>query len=472
VIPKNNLITPASSSFEDGTIGAWRASGSWNQGGAVNCTLANIDVPAGRVHIDGSRCLQLTAIAAGDMWATIPGIPVNDVSSYAWSAYFLSAGTNRTCAIGAQCRDSAGVSRGQPSVSVQDNANEWHGVGLQRFLVAGSVTVDLMLSVTGCGVGERHMFDLIVLTGPPVAYADPCVRRAWLVLGDLTMPLEDSAAGYFCSELNLGSPEIREVKSNRPDQNGVDDLTSLMGGRVVSANIAAIKGAGARIDEVAASFGPFMVPSVRPVLHYVLDRADNPERVLTLRAESSGWPIAGADKRDVQLQWLAADPVAYDPTVNVVTAWAPATTVAGRTYDVTYDRTYAGGGGAQPGPAYADIWNDGDLPVSPVLDIYGPVTTPKVYMIYLPANGGVYGPTVHFVDGFRIDAGERVTVDTARHVAYRNGDPTQSVITGISWPGTVWPVLPPGRTRMTMTAAAGSSYLTQVAATWRNGYLS
>ena len=45
-----------------------------------------------------------------------------------------------------------------------------------------------------------------------------------------------------------------------------------MGTRVVSADITALAGAGARIDDVADNFAPFMVPSARPVLHYVLDR--------------------------------------------------------------------------------------------------------------------------------------------------------------------------------------------------------
>ena len=138
-----------------------------------------------------------------------------------------------------------------------------------------------------------------------------CIRRAWLTLGALTMPLEDKDAGYYCTELNLGYPEVRDVVNNRPDQHGVDDRTAYFGSRIVSANITAQQ---APVDAVAASFAPFMVPGVRPVLHYVLDRPGTPERAFTVRASGYSWPVTGSRRRDIQLQWVAADPVAVDPT--------------------------------------------------------------------------------------------------------------------------------------------------------------
>lgn len=95
-----------------------------------------------------------------------------------------------------------------------------------------------------------------------------CIRRAWLTLGALTMPLEDESRGYFCTKLDLGYPDVRDVVNNRPDQHGIDDRTQYFGARVVSADLVA---RGQPVDEVAAAFAPFMVPSVRPTLHYVLD---------------------------------------------------------------------------------------------------------------------------------------------------------------------------------------------------------
>ena len=137
-----------------------------------------------------------------------------------------------------------------------------------------------------------------------------CVRTAWLTLDGMSMPLENEAAGYFCGSLDLGWPVVREVVNDRPNADGTDDLTTLMGARAVTADITAIAGVGAVIDAVASGFGPFMVPSVRPVLHYVLDVPGAAERTLTLRASGYAWPIVGPFTRDVQLQWVAADPIA------------------------------------------------------------------------------------------------------------------------------------------------------------------
>ena len=252
-----------------------------------------------------------------------------------------------------------------------------------------------------------------------------CVRNAYLVLGSLVMPLEDESAGYFCSSLDLGWPEVREVVNNRPDADGIDDRTRLMGARVVSADITALAGAGARIDEVAASFGPFMVPGARPVLHYVLDRTSGGERTLTLRGSGYGAPIAGPFERDVQLQWVAADPIARDPVVNTATAWAGTGTTGGRTYNLTFPRFYPG----NAGPAVAGhILGHGDTPIQPYLRIFGPITNPRVTF---DTTGP---PTAHSEVGLteRIDAGHFVGIDTRMHTAYLDDDPTQSVLAFIA----------------------------------------
>src|SRR5262252_8029835 len=124
-----------------------------------------------------------------------------------------------------------------------------------------------------------------------------CVRRAWLDLNGAIMPLEDEAGGWVCTQLELGWPEVRDVVSNRPDQHGTDDLSQYWASRQVSADITCY---GIEVDGLAAQFAPYMVPSVRPVLHYILDRAGAPERTLTLRAANYAWPITGKQRRNVQ----------------------------------------------------------------------------------------------------------------------------------------------------------------------------
>ena len=298
-----------------------------------------------------------------------------------------------------------------------------------------------------------------------------CVRQAWLTLGALLVPLESRAGGWFCTSLDLGFPTVRAVVSNRPDTDGIDDRTQYFGERAITANITALVGAGARIDDVADNFAPFMTPSARPVLHYVLDRPGAAERTITVRAAGYAWKVEGDNQRDIQLQWVAADPNVYDPNLQTVTAWSGSSTAAGRAYPLTYPRAYPTGGGSS---TTGTINSPGDLPVQPLLRIYGPITTPRVYLQTL-TSPGVNGPQyrVWFATGFQVNAGEWVDVDTDNKTANRNSDPTQPVFASINFVSTVWPVLPvaPGYTYLSMTGTGATNQVTQVQAIWHDAYL-
>jgi hypothetical protein len=287
------------------------------------------------------------------------------------------------------------------------------------------------------------------------------VRTAWLTLGSLSMPLEDLSAGYGCQSLDLGWPDVRDVVSNRPDADGIDDRTKYMGGRNITADITALSGAGARIDEVAAAFGPFMVPSARPVLHYVLDRDANTERTLTLRSSGYAFAVAGPFQRDIQLAWVAADPVARDPAVQTATAWA-GTGVLGRVYNLVFPRVYPVGSAVA---TRGTIVGHGDVLIRPYLRIFGPITAPVVQFFTTSVG---YNVTLTS----RIDAGHFVGIDTVRHTAWLDDDPNQSVLASVDWNNTKWPTLPnaPDYTSMGLSGS-GTTSSSQVAATWQDGYL-
>jgi hypothetical protein len=298
-----------------------------------------------------------------------------------------------------------------------------------------------------------------------------CVRRAWLEYGGRTLPLEDDAGGWACVELNLGWPEVREVTNPRPDAWGVDDQqTRLFGARAVSANIVTTA-AAEYPDEVAAQFGYYMRPDIRPVLHYVLDRPGAPERVLTVRAADYGWPIDGTRKREVSLSWIAADPIARDVNAQTEAAWSGSDSAPGRNYDLTYARLYPPGGGVA---TTAELVNPGDVNVAPVLTIYGPITAPHVHVwAWTPDPGNPLASyDLYFVPSFVVGSGERVVVDCDRHTALIDGDPARSVISSLDWSASRWPVLHPLEAHNSMalqgTSTAG---VTQVVATWQDGYL-
>jgi hypothetical protein len=292
-----------------------------------------------------------------------------------------------------------------------------------------------------------------------------CVRKAWLVLGSLNVQLENPAAGYFCESLDLGFPTERAVVTNRPDTDGAVDRTRLMGPRLVAASIHAVAGAGAQLDAVAASFGPFMVPSARPVLHYVLDRPGAAERTLTLRATGYAWQVAGASERTINLQWTAADPIVRDPTVQTATALSGTAAGNGRPYPLVFNRTYPTTGGS---PSTGTISSPGDVPVRPLVSIYGPVTGPVV--TFTPTTGPV--TKVAFVSSYRIDQGHYVLVDTVAKTAYLDGQLGQGVLAWLDWFNTTWPVLPIAPDSTTVGLAGSStSNATQAVVTWQDGYL-
>jgi hypothetical protein len=272
-----------------------------------------------------------------------------------------------------------------------------------------------------------------------------CVRKAWLVLGGATIQLDNPAGGWMCQSLDLGTPIMRTVMSNAPDRDGIIDRTQYMGARTVTAAITALTGAGAQIDAVAASFAPYMVPSQRPVLHYVLDRPGAPERTLTLRPDAYDWPIVGAAQRDIALQWIAANPIAYDPTVHSVSAgW------------------HVGLG---------SITSAGDVPVRPVFAITGALTAARINGNNRDAGGGVIAVVnIAFVSSFAIPSTQVVTVDCAAHTATLAG---ASVLNQIDWTQTTWPVLvcTAGAYTNLQLLGSGNDASALLTATWQDGYL-
>jgi hypothetical protein len=305
-------------------------------------------------------------------------------------------------------------------------------------------------------------------------------RRAWLELDGRTIALEDRAAGYFCNSLEIGYPEVREVTNNRPDAHGLDDRTSLFGGRTVTVEITAVRGARARIDRVATSFGPFMRVDTRPELHYELEDAGG-ERMLVVRPVNYAWPIVGAETRDIQLQFVAADPIARDPVQKLAISHVGSTILPGRVYDKVYNRVYPGDAMHYPlvydrhypeptaDSTTAVLESPGDVPIRPLLRVWGPITSPLVE--FVTAFGEKMN--VPFVVGYRIDAGHYVEVDTFEKTAYLDGDPLQSVIDRIAWDLARWPILPAGGVESFMNLyGIGTSAVSQAQALWFDGYLS
>lgn len=299
-------------------------------------------------------------------------------------------------------------------------------------------------------------------------------RTARLVLGSLTLPLDSPAGGWACTSLDLGQPDIREVKDSKPDQHGTIDRTAYMGSRLVTALISSwpeydVNGNPlGSIDDVIEQFGPFLDPSARPVLH-VTTYSNAPERTLVLRVSqySGGLPMTQPPRRDAQFQWVAADPVLRDVNVQTSTAYA-GSAVLGRQYPRVFNQTYPPAGAAQ---SNGSIQGLGQIPIRPVLNIYGPITTPKVQFTTQQSGQNFQ---VWFMPGFYINAGHYVAVDTLNRTILQDG--TTPTLGQLDWSNTVWPVLPnsPDSTAFSLTydsTGLQTTSSTQCQATWQDGYL-
>jgi hypothetical protein len=282
-----------------------------------------------------------------------------------------------------------------------------------------------------------------------------CVRQAWLALGSNTIQLDNPAGGWYCSSLDLGTPVPRAVVQNRPGADGALDRTAFMGPRTVTATITVVN-PPARLDDVADNFAPYMVPSARPTLHYVLDRGSNPERYLTVRGDSYDWPVVGAVTRDVALQFIAADPIVRDVNTRTVT-----TTISAGGFSSVF---------ASPG----DVAARPLIRLSAVSANLSQINSTIGFgtRLFLSASGATLA-SLFFVPGYVLGAGNHIDVDTAAHTASYNGDPTQSVLNQIDWTQTptVWPVLPAGPNVYYSVRGTDATNSATVAYIWNDGYL-
>jgi hypothetical protein len=298
-----------------------------------------------------------------------------------------------------------------------------------------------------------------------------CIRQAWLVLGGQTLLLEDPTNGYFCQSLDLGAPTVRENTTPKPNRSGLHDWTQFFGGRVITASITAVESASPTqgLDGAASLFSPYMDPSQRPELHYVLDRPGAAERFFTLHGTAYDWPIAGAAQRNINLQWTAADPYAKDPNTQTATSWA-GTGAAGRTYPLTFNRAY-------PAGSVPSIWarpvSHGDVGVAPLLRFYGPMAAPALTFYVALGSTSVATYYVNFLSSYTIGAGQWVDVDCSARTVYANSDPTQNVAAQIDWSrGAPWVLLMPAPYVNQFGVSAGATTgVSQVQCIWNDRYL-
>lgn len=297
-------------------------------------------------------------------------------------------------------------------------------------------------------------------------------RQAWLVLDGQTLYLDDFAAGYAMTELDLGFPEVRDVTSNKPIANGIDDRTQFFGSRVIDAKITAWPGGTVELDDIPSLFQPFLNPAARPELHItrISDKTPTEKVITSLRSSGFAAPMGPPLSREMELQWIASDPYFRDVQVKSVSAWTGSPGSPGRTYPLGFNRVYPPGTGA---PVTGFPVNNGEVPVFPLVRIYGPITYPQLTF----TNTGKSGNPNHnysflFGPATTIGAAQFIQIDCNAKTVLLNGTtPMQDQVNfqGSQWP-LIWPVF--GWSCAVNISGTSTSGVTQAQVSWQDRFLS
>lgn len=234
----------------------------------------------------------------------------------------------------------------------------------------------------------------------------------YLVDGALgRVDLECEPDGYIVDELVVGGAEVRRVERPRALGDGTDNRTRYLGGRVVTASIL-LDRRKFRTQQLLDRLGPFVSPRFRPRLVYRLDRdgpASEQRSILVAPAESGPLVVQGRRYDSITLQWISVRSVieSIEPRIQTVTPVGD--TEAGRTYDLTFDRTYPP---TLPSGS-ATITTLGNSPVDWIANISSSIEDPRLT---------INDHQVRF-DPLVLAGGQFVEINTERRTILRNGDP-------------------------------------------------
>lgn len=231
-----------------------------------------------------------------------------------------------------------------------------------------------------------------------------------LKLVDGPRELDLRSAGYTVGRVDVSFPAVRAVRQPRPGVNGEDDTTSLFGAASVAMDLV-LDPLAFPLTTLQDALRAFCLPSARPYLHVDLD---GQQRRIRLAIDQSTAPITDPLHRQVQMSWRAPDGVMEAAAEQIGTANAVPTVEAGRGYDLTFNRTYP----TSSAVGSVTVSNDGNVPVSPLLRLYGPATDPRV-------ENQSTGERLTF-NGLTIAAGDWLEIDCREATIRLNGLTGQS----------------------------------------------
>jgi hypothetical protein len=174
-------------------------------------------------------------------------------------------------------------------------------------------------------------------------------------LGTLDLGCDE---GFRVLDMTIGHPDERPVVRKRAITDGVFDDSTFVGGRSVTITIA-IDDDYAPSMQLIDRLRAYMSPRLRTNLTYTLNDSPAEVRQLTVRGVNAPLSIRSQNPQIIVTQWFSADPVQRSPFQEYKLVTPSALTELGRSYDLTFDRSYP--------PSFpvgaTNIINEGNHPV-------------------------------------------------------------------------------------------------------------
>jgi hypothetical protein len=267
---------------------------------------------------------------------------------------------------------------------------------------------------------------------PPPPVPPPILRLAFDGGPELVLSKAHGEPGLemlHITEVDYGFPEPREILDPRPQADGTIDQTEHFGTRVVTltGKVAIDWNSQGRRQRAMDALAPFLRPNVRPWLYSRFD--DGQVRRMLVRADQYSRPQI-ANVQDLSISFKSATGVLEDEVAAVV-RMIPEVPVAGREYDLEFDREYPPGTGT--------AWlatNEGNAPADWTATIFGPCEGPAIVNV----------TTDEAVDlaGLSLNAEQFVVVSSRDHTVLADGLVGSSRWHTVDYVATTWWQLMPG----------------------------
>lgn len=260
----------------------------------------------------------------------------------------------------------------------------------------------------------------------------------------------NTAAGVRVQRFDPGFPDIRQVEDLRPHQHGAANYSRYFGPREVSIEFVLAPGplnVGFPIRVVEDILRSLCNPALRP---YVVEQLEPslPARRINVVAGELDMPYTSYNHKVGRISFRAPDGYWESDTLKQyeINSSEEAPNVAGRTYNLTFPRTYPAGQAPVGGTI---LLNQGTLETYPVVRLYGPFTDAVIRNSTLDK--------MIKLEAVALAAGNFVEIDFRNRTVLLNGDINGSYYQYVNWLQSEWWELQMGQNLITFVPTGYTS---------------